>query len=535
MKRLILLIVLCGVSRLIPAQNIHHAIQWSDDAKMNRSMHFYRMRAVGYDHTGVYTLLFPSPPAPEQIVGGTSRIFLARITPDLQIVQHIPINLKSDEIEKEYEFTLWLNNELYVFSSFQNQRLKKTFLFAQAVDKNTLEVKDEIIKITEIDYSEHHKFKNADFNIQISPDSSKVLIHYALLDRSRSILDMGLTVYTNDFKPIWHSKNFSADNSNVFRFDEFVVNNSGDVFILGKSFDSRIDLLKHRRYKKVIRYWVWGDIRRMFEFPLYEYRIVALTHGGTRKQVFTPTINDRFIRQLSLVPVKEDKVLCTGVYSNKNSFSVIGNCSFIIDVGKNHITQSINPFTDAFIKEGLSKRQLQKFEKGKEFDVYLYYPGDLIAREDGGFYMLTELVEQRMEGNRVYIFDAFYYEDILVVSLDSNGETEWVRRIDRSMYAAMDGIRYSSFNAHLLNNDLYLVFAEYDKKPGSKRSQSSLARIDRQGNVSTEIIATAKTDGVTLMPRSAGNFCPESIFMMGRYNAKYRLLRIDLSNDASIK
>jgi hypothetical protein len=541
MKKALAFIVLLGFIAVSNSQTADYSptITWSDDAKMKPSLQFQKFLPVGYDQTGVYAILFPRPQAINEIVIIKRKIKLAHITPDLTMERVVELNLKEGDVEKDYEFALWLNNELYIFSSFQNQRLKRTFLFAQTVDKKTLEVNDDVMKIAEIDYNDFNKFKYAEFDYKLSPDSTKLLITYALLDKNNTILDKGLSVFSNNFTTLWHSRDLGPQDSSVFRFDEFAINNNGDVYILGKSFESRKELDNHQKYKRVVKFYFYGDYLRLRELPWYEYRVVALTYSGTRKQVFTPSVPNRFVRNLTLTAIGGDKILCAGVFSNEKSYSVLGNCSFIIDVHNNRMTHSLHNFSSDFITEGLNKKkQVRKYEKGKEFDNYYYFPKPLIEREDGGFYMLTEQVERRRESirseNTTITFNSWMYDDIIIASLSEKGETEWVRRIDKNMYAAFDGVFYSSFRAYPRNDELFLVFTEFNKKATNmfgviKRSESTFARIDRHGNVYREVISTAKDDGVALQPGDAGQLCPNSLFMMG-YNSflTFKFLKLEL-------
>lgn len=96
---------------------------------------------LGYDSTGIYALK-------KQKSGLYGYGFVSSIT--LEHYNHKMIKTKSVEIElegkKEFRFIIHENNEMYLFSSFHNRKLKSNMLYAQSINKKTLQLNHDVKK-----------------------------------------------------------------------------------------------------------------------------------------------------------------------------------------------------------------------------------------------------------------------------------------------------------------------------------------------------------------------------------------------------
>lgn len=546
MKKTFVILAFIGLSVVLHAQKITENIKttWSEEGRMDKDMAFFVLEPIGYDSTGVYGLTHPFTVQGGFVIGPGQKYAVTHISPDLDFVPMEEINLKVGDVDKDFEFALWLNGEYYIFSSFQNQKLKKTFLFAQTLNKETLQVNHDLEKIAEIDYSEFNKFKKSNYYYSLSPDSTKLMIRHSLLNKDNEVLNMGLSVFTSSLELLWQTGHVTPANNNIFTFEEYAVNNQGEVFVLGKSFETEKRYKNHREYKKV-RKFPFGGYHRLIEYPDYTYVLIAITEKGKIKQDFTLGLPGQFVRKLTMQPDDKGKVICAGFFAGENSYSVTGNCTFNIDVKKGKVESNHDTFSVDFLTQCLDSKEVKKhnkkYNKKKEFDHYFHFTKPLVFRSDGGFYLMAEQVEQRREkiqsGNTITIFDAYNYDDILVISVDKNGNTEWKQKIDRSTYVVGDNVIFSSFMVHPQDDDLYLLFEEVDEKSTNffgviKRSKATLAKFESNGAVTSEIISSAEENGVALLPKYGGYSGSNSLLLLGKdAGRKFKFLNIDISNN----
>jgi hypothetical protein len=543
MKKALLLIFIITLAAITSAQQITSDIQWTKKIIPGNVYIYDRMIPLGYDSTGMYAIWFPAIPAPNEIVLIPRQICVTHLTPEMEMAPLVPLNLKEGGVHKDFEFAVKLDNEYYVFSSFQNQRLKKTFLFAQTIDKNSLELNSEHIKIAEIDYSEYSKFKNASFEHTLSPDSSKILIRHVLLEKDGEVISMGLSVFSQKLTPLWETTNVATGDVNLFRFEKFDVNNNGDVFILGKAFEN-IEAFRSYRKPKIRGLFPLYYSKVMVEYPKFEYRLMSLTQNGNLQQNFKLTLSGDFVKSLSMTPLDEESVICAGVYSRNNTYSAVGSCSFIVHPGKNQITVNHSPFDEDLITQGLDKRELKRFSKGNEFDDNIYFPHQLVVREDGGSFMLFEQVKQTVnkKNSKREVFSTWMMNDILISGITSSGEIEWVKRIEkRHWLTGYLGFNFTSLGVYPQGDNLFIFYTNIEDLSTTifgklKNPKAIMIHADPLGNIKSEVISTIKEDDVIIMPRYMGMFSPSTLMLTGRssLNRRFRFVKIDLPEATSI-
>jgi hypothetical protein len=543
MRKVFITLQFLALSFTITAQSssLNPRLTWSNEGIMGKEIAFFVTEPIGYDKSGVFAITHPFPSSGGIVIGPGQDYGIIRIAPDLNFSNMKEINLKEGESEKTYEFALWLNNEFYVFTSFQNQKLRKTFLFAQTINKQTLEVNNDIRSIAEIDYSQFNKYKYSEFNYSLSSDSTKLLVRYSLLDKDNMILDMGMSLFSNKLENFWTVGNIAPESSEIFTFEQYAVSNKGDVFVLGRSFDSDRKYENHLKYKKV---WKppFGSYHRLEEYPNYSYKMMAITSNGTNKKDYSLSIPNKFVRKLTMKPNDKGDVICAGFFAQEDTYSVTGSCTFQINLSTEKLSVTQDEFALDFLvqdREAKAASKLSKnYKKGKEFDTEFHFTKELVLREDGGFYLIAEQVEQRREqqnnGKTIVIYNAYNYNDIVVISIDKNGNTEWKKKIDKNTYVASEGVIFSSFMVHPSNNNLYLVYEEIGKKSFNmfgmlKQSKATMVKVSRDGSVLSQKISAAEDSGVALLPNYAGYSSPNSLLFTGKNGVrKFKFLKVEL-------
>ena len=93
-----------------------------------------------------------------------------------------------------------VGGRLWVLSYFYNEKHEKTYLFAQEINKSTLNLLKDLVKIAEQD--ETNREKQDVFSLAVSKDSSKIVI-FNRQPNEKSQQEFSLAVYDSDFNELW--------------------------------------------------------------------------------------------------------------------------------------------------------------------------------------------------------------------------------------------------------------------------------------------------------------------------------------------
>lgn len=518
-------------------------VQWSPEEKKTMKSAFFDIQPVGYDNKGFYGLNIPYSEVIEGAILTNDKYTISRLSPDLTQMTSEPLDLKEEGKEKRFEFVLWLNNRIYVFTSFQNQKLRKTFLFAQTIDKNSLKVNNDLLPIAEVDYNKFDKYKYANFGYSFSPDSSMLLVNYSLLDKNDMTLNMGITVLDKKLTKVWeYSGDLTGKNTGIFSFKQYAVSNSGDVYILGQVFENMKAYSNNMLYKKVVPLPFFSD-RRLVIQPNYKYNVVCLWEKGKTIKDFDLKQQGIFVRDIVIAPSGKNELICTGLYSRENTMSAMGSCFFKLDKKNQSVILANNtPFETDILTKGMSQKEISKFRKnltsGKEFEKVVYYLKPVQFRGDNEFWFMAEQVDHqriaRRSGNTITINHIYINQDVYVAKYQTNGKLQWTQKVNKEQYTANEGYVISSFKPVPTGNSLNLIYSEMSKKDYGffklKRSGSYICRLDENGKEDKLKFADTEETGVALRPANAGYFSPSSMVILGQEGErKFKFVKLNIT------
>ena len=152
----------------------------------------------------------------------------------LQRSEKIDLKIKGKKLE--LEDVAVIGGDIFVLSSFNNEAKRKNFLFAQKVDYKNLRLSKDFKKIGEINTK--NKYKEGNFDLNISKDSSKILIYNEKPFNKKEQEVFTLRVFDNQFNELWKKKIRLPYPDKQFRVKEYQVDNQGNVYLLGMLFEN---------------------------------------------------------------------------------------------------------------------------------------------------------------------------------------------------------------------------------------------------------------------------------------------------------
>ena len=499
-----------------------------------KNPHFFELAYVGTDSGCYYGLSIPESQFIKNVLEKKLKQYrVFRVDSSLNYTAvELPSKIEGKKVTTE--FMLKLKDDFYVFSSFNNRKHKKNYLFAQKINKQTLTVLPEAKMVAEVDYSDFSDYKNTSFNYVYSADSSKVLISHNLTNKDKIILKMGMTLFDDGLNKQWHTDKIPIPEEGFFTIDQIEVCKNGDLFLLGKLNDNK------------------REMKQQIGYLNYTYRAVLLYDNGQKAAHFPLTIPDNWVYRLSCILSKDDNILhCVGIYVSSETSKIAGVCSFNIDKNRKAISkQNLTPFnSDLPLAKHIIEREKPTGEKiFSTIGLVSYYHFYFFIRKpimdkDGSFWMITEKVKEEPHFNNS-IIPAF--KDLYVTKFDSTGNVSWTSRIEKSLSVYPGEFNVGSYNAHPINGKLNLIYTseKTNKKHTIEKALKHInvgiesvggrkfyvTTLSENGEVHEAIFSAIKQDKTMLKDSGMGYFSENSLFgyeNFGEGYKKYRFFKID--------
>ena len=516
-------------------------LTWGNEYK--EPTNSYLSEILGTDPSGFYALR-------RQLKGGLmtggspQKIYIEKYNKDMKLKKSKQIDLRYKKKKRDFEKVLYLNNQFYLMTSFNNKAHKANYLFIQSIRKKSLTLSKKMKKIAETPARD--EYREGKFNFHVSKDSSKVLIYSQLPYRKKESERFSLQVFDNQFEKVWEKNIQLPYPDNRFAITDYQVDNNGNVYLLGILYANSN-----------------GYMRRNTD---YQYIILAYTENGEESEEYDVSLNGKFITDLTFRVGKDGKLVCSGFYSEKNTYSIKGTYFFQIDPKTSEVSNgNFKEFDFDFVTEYYSdrkKRKAQKAErkgdKKRSAELYQYSLNDLILRSDGGAVLIAEqYYMEKQEDNRysspyynrynynyryrdnVNIDYHYHYNDIIVVNIKPNGEIQWASRIPKRQETTNDGGYYSSYATAIVRDKICFVYNDNGKNFGAKKNNRRykfngsnsivvLTEVGMDGSVNTFPLGSNREQGIITRPKVCKQIGKRRVAIFGERGKKFKFGNLEL-------
>ncbi len=447
--------------------------------------------------------------------------------------------LKSREIDLRYknkkrrlEEVLMLGSKLYMLTSFHNEAKKKNYLFTQRIDNRSLTLKKDLQMIGEIET--RGVTREGSFDHHISRDSNTILIINQLPNKKSEPERFALRVFDDNFEEKWQKDIQLPYDSQNFSIEEYRVDNSGNVYLLG--------ILYHGK----------GRARSKGK-PNYQYIILSYPSDGGKSQQYKLQLRDQFITDLTFRVAKNGRLICSGFYSEQGTASIKGTYFLQIDPKTKEVfQQNLKSFDLDFLIDDYSFSKQRRIKRNEaegtlreEPELFRYSLDELILRSDGGVVMVAEqyyVDERSFRDIYTGIFSTnFYYNynDIIVVNIRPSGEIEWATRIPKRQVSANDGGYYSSYAMSIVRDKIYFVFNDNNRNFGDRgrnnrlynfngsNSIIALAEISKDGGLEVRPLFNNREASVITRPKVCKQTNKREMVIYGEKGRRYRFAHLE--------
>ncbi|MFZ4399816.1 MAG: hypothetical protein ACOYO1_07260 [Bacteroidales bacterium] len=471
---------------------------------------------LGYDETGIYVL---------KTEGGG-----AFSSGQDCFIEHFDNNMnqtKSEELiiedkngeERDYEFIVHMNNTLYVFSSIENKKTDKVWLYAQTISKKTLRPNNDSRKIAEINYAEKGSGSFGDFEYNISKDQTKLMIHYLLPAKKKEKEKIAIIVLDKDLGLLWEKKCTLPYLEELFNDERYRIDNDGNAYILGVVYKEKA--MAKRKGK-----------------PNYKYQLICYKDKGETYKEYPIDLPGKFITDMQIAINDKNDIVCGGFYSKIGTFSIDGSYYLNIDGDNGEIlSKSFKEFDLEFITQNMTEREANKVkrkeDKGKDVELFEYDLDNIILRDDGGAILVGEQffveVYTYTSSNGATTTSYHYnYNDIIVININPEGKIEWAKKIPKVQESVNDGGTYSSYAMSVFGDKLFFIFNDNPKNltnegdgklknyNPNRESIVAMVNMDGDGKFKKEALYKMKRSDILIRPKLSKQISDDEMIIFGK-------------------
>lgn len=274
--------------------------------------------------------------------------------------------------------------------------------------------------------------------------------------------------------------------------------------------------------------------------------ILFKINAGTKKPEVTivefPT--DIPMIEISLVKDDNDNLLISGFEAPKvNSLIATGyfTATFNTEAMKLesfHKNTFSTEILSAFEKEKVRHKIAKREESGKENGIYGLRKHTSFKRDNGGYYIVCEqffYVEKSYTDSKgnTRTTTTYYFQDMLVIATDANGEEEWIRKMPKNQIST--NTTYGrGVNAFLYNDNVYLFYLDNIKNKSwdndavpiefkaFKEGALVCVKIDSDGNVKYEQLFDLLDENKIITPGSIEETEPGNLMVRSKNYKKVK-------------
>lgn len=462
--------------------------------------------------------------------GRTSVVYL-RAKKDLYITQFSRADhtkqreVKIDAFEYSGDeaspFKAWiLNGTINVFyTAFNSKEDQKFLLLRQANMEGDI---SEPIVLGQINTSKRHS--QGKFDVRLSSDSSKVLVHFDLPYQKGQPELFALKVFDTNFKELWRKEVSLPYRDKYFEVKDYSLSNNGDVFVIGYAKPDRSKGEKRKRKESNEFYKIFKVSSNVDDFVEYDL-----------------SLDDKFIDDLGIrTDLGENLIGIAGLYSEKKRNLAGG--SFFITLEQSSFelkTKNFREFTTEFRANFMSER---KAKKGRDISNFVFR--NFIRRKDGGAVIVAEryfvvtttsTIMHANGGSSMQTTTTYHYNNIMVLNINPDGTIEWASQIPKYQSVGFSIPLYVSYMVLVDEDRLHFIYNDHRKNlerkakgkdiksMGSlKKSVAVISTVDANGEVSYDQLFSNKDFNAILDPSRSYQIDDSEVIIFGVKGKKSR-------------
>lgn len=382
---------------------------------------------------------------------------------DSELNVHKKVNLSlSLPYERKYVDCLTFSGEIVLFSSYYNQEKHVEYLMKQTIDPVTLVPNTDLTVVAERKpklntiqiFGSLPKFKVLPYG-----DGEKLVCLFYTDSGENGVKHLSVLIVNGEFKPLWTS---TIEMKNELLLDrvKVVLNGSGHCYLYNVPYSLREG----------------GSLESLYHSSEIVYRI---TDSGRKVENYSLRVEDQFISNLNVLTAN-DLTYVWAYYSRKEKGEAVGvMLTIIYDDGS---TKKVEvPFTAEIMAraqmEWTENRLMRRLEKGKSVDIGIddLHPWQSLQRMDGSLLLIGQRREYYSPSSSGSISQFFKYGDLVLVSVNADGQLQWFQVLDKYQLTDMGSQEYGSYSNFADGSTIKFIYSD--------KSKPVLSIVDEEGEV----------------------------------------------------
>ncbi len=513
MKKIALLLAFLCTSVVLKAQSEFTNTKWGPLIK-TKVLAFNSI--IGANNTHYYTIGQETKKSLYSISDKKDIIVKKYNTQNYQLLESYvvePFEYKDEDAEFQQAF-LQKNNEVNLFYTAYDSRDDIRYLILVRIDNS-----GKIQKPIELG-SMTAKKRSGSFDIQVSNDSTKILVYFAFpYDKDEEEMN-AVKVFDTDYNELWRKEIQLPYSDKYFITKDYRIANNGDIFVMGYAKPDRKKGEKRQR-KESNQFYKLFKVSKNTDDEIEEYDLA---------------LADKFIDNIGMtVDLGNNTIGVAGMYSEDRKGSSGGTFYITIDQSTlNQVTESFNQFTKDFLSNFMSERRAEKGKSIGSFDFK-----NIIKRDDGGaviiaeeYYVVVHTITDA-NGNTTTTY-TYHYDDIIVINVNPDGSIAWTTYVPKKQSTGGLGV-YVSYKLLVNNDKLHFVYNDHrknferrqeDKKirnmSNVKKSVAVIYTIDSDGNGEYQQLFNNKETKAYFVPFRSYQLTSDKVIIVGIKGSKSR-------------
>lgn len=363
-------------------------------------------------------------------------------------------------------------------------------------------------------YKTPEKSLRGKYEFAKSPDNKYILLYHKRPFKMYNDEKFKIKKFTQNLEPVWEKDLMFPYKDKDFNLYKLKIMDDGNCYMLARVF---LDNEEAREKKNNLE-------------ATYFYKLLSFSDSDTTDEVIFKeidiTLPKKWITDVTFTTFN-DEIICAGFYADKKDMAVNGTFFLRIEKTSGLIrAQDTEEFSKAFLAEFLGDKNAERGNGLRDFML-----DELIRRDDGGIVLVAEqffiktVCYTNNSSGYTKCRDYNYYNDILVVNINSQGEIEWNARIPKKSVDTQEG-NYLSYALAVKGNQVYVL---YNENPGNlaitdptklknvniSSSIAVLANINSKGVVSRETLFNTKESQCYLRPKTCKQVNLQELIIFG--------------------
>jgi hypothetical protein len=294
----------------------------------------------------------------------------------------------------------------------------------------------------ELDYAGESNRRPALFFYDISPDKSKLLVAYVVIDKEGLALRSGFSVFDEECNVAWSEDNISSGIENKFSFSQFIIDNATNVYFAGKT-----------NFEK-------KELKQGAKNEAYVILCMEKERTSVPVKIELPASKEAVGQKIEVN--NNSDLYFVGTYTKNDMNNVIGLYSAKINTERQDVDNLvISDFSEDFLTKGLKDAEAKKLtnhlRKGNNFENYHYYLSDIKFLDNGSFVLGAEkgytTYLRNRDGSSTPIY---HYGDIVIANFGADASLNWIEKIPRDLDLAT--YPYGSYGFITNNNNVHVFY-----------------------------------------------------------------------------